>query len=276
MIPKKIHYCWFGGNPLNEMALKCIESWKKYFPDYEIIRWDESNFDVNACDYTREAYQAQKWAFISDYARFVILYEYGGLYFDTDVEVIKPMDDLIEKGAFMGCEKEVAMTDGVSSDGSGFDLGVNPGLGFGGSPGLGVYKEIIEDYQNSHFYRADGTSNTVDTVVVRTTRALVRHGLMAKNNIQEVAGVYVYPKDYFAPKDVLTHELIITENTRSIHHYDASWAEWYERRAGERGIRLRKLLGDRIGNTVNVAIYVVQKYGIWGCIKKLFSTKGKV
>ena len=98
-IPKIIHYCWFGGNPLPELAQKCIESWKKYCPDYEIKRWDETNFDLDCCDYVREAYQEKKWAFVSDYARFKILYEYGGVYFDTDVELIKPIDDIVEKGA---------------------------------------------------------------------------------------------------------------------------------------------------------------------------------
>lgn len=100
-IPTVIHYCWFGGKPLPALAVKCIESWKKYLPDYEIKRWDESNFDVNLIPYTQQAYEAKKYAFVSDYARFWILYKYGGLYFDTDVEVIKPMDDLIAAGPFM-------------------------------------------------------------------------------------------------------------------------------------------------------------------------------
>ena len=106
MIPKVIHYCWFGGNPLPASAKKCIASWRKYLPDYEIKEWNESNFDVNIIPYTAEAYKAKKYAFVSDYARFWILYKYGGLYFDTDVEVIKNMDDIIAKGAFMGCENE--------------------------------------------------------------------------------------------------------------------------------------------------------------------------
>lgn len=103
-IPKVIHYCWFGGNPLPSLAEKCIASWRKYLPDYEIKRWDESNFDVNIIPYTKQAYEAKKYAFVSDYARFWILYNYGGLYFDTDVEVIRSMDDIIAAGPFMGCE----------------------------------------------------------------------------------------------------------------------------------------------------------------------------
>ena len=104
MIPKIIHYCWFGRKALPRSAKKCIESWKKYLPDYEIKEWNEDNFDVNMIPYTQEAYSAKRYAFVSDYARFYILYHYGGIYFDTDVEVIKPIDDILEKGAFMGCE----------------------------------------------------------------------------------------------------------------------------------------------------------------------------
>jgi len=102
MIPKIIHYCWFGRNPLPASALKCIYSWRKFLPNYEIKEWNEDNFDVNIIPYTREAYEAKKYAFVSDYARFYILYHYGGLYFDTDVEIIKPMDDIVERGNFYG------------------------------------------------------------------------------------------------------------------------------------------------------------------------------
>ena len=105
MIPKTIHYCWFGKKPLPPLAKKCIVSWKKFFPDYEIIEWNEDNFDVNQIPYTAEAYKHKKYAFVSDYARFKILYEHGGLYFDTDVEIIKPMNDIISQGNFMGLRK---------------------------------------------------------------------------------------------------------------------------------------------------------------------------
>ena len=130
MIPKIIHYCWFGHNPLPELAKKCIASWKNYFPDYEIKEWNESNFDVNAIPYTEEAYKQKKYAFVSDYARFWILYHYGGLYFDTDVEVIKPMNEIIERGPFMGCENTAKNRNKVV-DSSGLELGVNPGLVIG-------------------------------------------------------------------------------------------------------------------------------------------------
>ena len=122
MIPKKIHYCWFGGNPLPNDAKLCIESWKKYCPDYEIIEWNESNFDFKECQYAKEAYEAKKWAFVSDYARFKILYDNGGLYFDVDVEIVQALDNIINNGPFMGIENDKTKA-------------VNPGLGLGDESG---------------------------------------------------------------------------------------------------------------------------------------------
>lgn len=213
MIPKVIHYCWFGGNPLPESAIKCIESWKKYCPNYEIIEWNESNFDLNCCDYVKEAYQAQKWAFVSDYARFWILFNHGGLYFDTDVELIRPIEDLVEKGSFMG---EEAPAPGVKK------IESNPGLGLAVAPGLGLYKEILDYYHTQHFLNTDGSVN-LETVVTKTTNILRKHGFVGNGNIEFVDGVYVYPPEYFCPLNYSTGRLTITSNTRSIHHYTATW-----------------------------------------------------
>lgn len=207
MIPKVIHYCWFGGNPLPDMAKQCIESWKKFFPDYEIIEWNETNFDLKGCDYCREAYQAKKWAFVSDYARFWILYNYGGLYFDTDVEVIKDMREIVNRGAFMGCEAVNKCA---------------PGLGLGVNPGHDLYKEILDFYNTIHFINEDGTLNE-QTVVFYTTNIMKEHGLQEVDKIQNIAGVYIYPAEYFCPMNYGTGKLMITKNTVSIHHYSASW-----------------------------------------------------
>lgn len=219
MIPKVIHYCWFGRNPLPTDAKKCIESWRKHMPEYEIKEWNEDNFDVSSIPYTKEAYEAKKYAFVSDYARFWILYNYGGLYFDTDVEIIKPLDNIVEKGPFMGCEKEVDIN---AKGKSAKDIGVAPGLGLGVNPGLGLYKEILDAYNTFHFLNKDGTLNT-KTVVSYTTEVLVRHGLEYTNQIQECAGIWIYPKEYFCPLDYKTNKLTITANSYSIHHYKASW-----------------------------------------------------
>ena len=215
MIPKIIHYCWFGRNPLPELAVKCIASWKKFLPDYEIKEWNEDNFDVNIIPYTQEAYKVKKYAFVSDYARFWILYKYGGLYFDTDVEVIKPMDDIIAKGPFMGCENE-------AGNGGAMSLGVNPGLGLGVNPGLGLYKEVLDLYGRLHFIEKDNSFN-LKTVVSYTTEILCNHGLRTTNEIQECAGIWIYPKEYFCPIDYETKKRIDTYRTYTVHHYAASW-----------------------------------------------------
>ena len=215
MIPRVIHYCWFGHNPLPESAVKCINSWRQFFPDYEIKEWNESNFDVNAIPYTQQAYDAKKYAFVSDYARFWILYNYGGLYFDTDVEVIKPMDDIIERGPFMGIE--VPATSSIAPL-------VAPGLGLGANPGLGLYKILLDKYSSLSFLNADGSLNQ-KTIVAHTTEVLIEQGLKSTNDVQQVAGLWIYPQDFFNPLDSLTGRLTITENTRSIHWYMNSWSE---------------------------------------------------
>lgn len=233
MIPKVIHYCWFGGKPLPTSAVKCIKSWQKFLPDYELKEWNESNFDVNIIPYTSEAYRLKKYAFVSDYARFWILYRYGGLYFDTDVEVIKPLDDIIDKGPFMGCENSPKK--GATM------IGVAPGLGLGVNPGLGLYKELLDHYSGLSFI-AEQEKDSQMTIVTYTTEVLCKHGLKNSDDIQFVSGIYVYPKEYFCPKDYYTDELTITPNTRTIHHYSATWKS----KGDKFKFKVQKILGNRI------------------------------
>lgn len=214
-IPKTIHYCWFGRNPLPEYAIKCINSWKKFFPDYEIKEWNEDNFDINIIPYTSEAYSVKKYAFVSDFARFWILYHHGGLYFDTDVEVIKPMDDIVERGAFMGIE--------VETNGEKVPF-VAPGLGLGVESGNDLYKDILDYYSPLHFFKDDGSFNQV-TVVSHVTSVLEKYGLQSTNRLQKVDGIWIYPKDYFNPLNDLTGKLQKTDNTRSIHWYTRTWSD---------------------------------------------------
>lgn len=222
MIPKVIHYCWFGGNPLPKSAIKCIESWKKYLPDYEIKEWNEDNFDINIMPYTREAYEMKKYAYVSDVARFLVLYNEGGVYFDTDVEVIKPMDDIVSAGAFMGIED-------LGIEGETFP-NVAPGLGLAVEAGNPFYKEILEHYQECHYYDPDTKQPYPLTVVGHCTELLVKNGLKPTNNFQQVAGINIYPVDYFCPLEDATGILTITDNTRSIHWFSKSWIDkpmWY-------------------------------------------------
>lgn len=216
MIPPIIHYCWFGRNPLSELAKKCIDSWKKYLPNYEIKEWNEDNFDVNIIPYTAEAYRVKKYAFVSDYARFWILYKYGGLYFDTDVEVIKNMDDIIARGPFMGCENK------AQSGATPAQLGVNPGLGLGVNPGLGLYAEILTIYNYKHYILPNGTFSH-ETVVTITTDLLCKKSLKNTNEVQVIDGVWIYPKEYFSPKNYVNKKITITNKTYAIHHYSGTW-----------------------------------------------------
>ena len=239
MIPKKIHYCWFGGKPLNSLGQRCFESWKKYFPDYEIIEWNETNFDVNCCQYVKEAYEMKKWAFVSDYARFKILYEHGGIYFDTDVEVIKSFDYILEQGNFMGCENKMAA--------------VNPGLGFAVTPGLDIIKEILNDYEKSSFLNDDGLLN-LTTIVTRTTNILKRHGLKNINEIQFIENLNIYPVDYFCPIDMSSGRLIITKNTCSIHRYASSWETKKNKFRGKIYRFINRFLGERIAENIRKVV----------------------
>ena len=211
MIPKVIHYCWFGGKPLPPLGEKCIASWRKYLPGYDIREWNETNFDVNAIPYTRQAYAEGKYAFVSDYARFWILYHEGGLYFDTDVEIIRPIDDIVQSGPFMGMETDGA--DGILPT-------VAPGLGLGARPAMPLYRRFLDLYESLTF-----DSQRPATVVDYATDLLRREGLIACRGNQHVAGVNIYASTYFNPRDITTKRFHITSETRSIHHYAASWAD---------------------------------------------------
>lgn len=213
MVPKIIHYCWFGRNPLPISAKKCIASWRKYLPGYEIKEWNEDNFDVNSVPYTKQAYEAKKYAFVSDYARFWILYHYGGLYFDTDVEVVATMDKIIARGAFMGIEK------GAFMDGKPM---VNPGLGLGVEAGHPFYGRMLEVYSSTNYRRPDGTFDT-STIVTYTTKELYSYGMRPSEEMQQIDGIWIYPADYFCPMDSTTGILTVTDKSVSIHHYDCSW-----------------------------------------------------
>ena len=206
MIPKVIHYCWFGGNPLPELALKCIESWKKYCPDYEIIEWNEKNFDININKYCKQAYECGKWAFVSDVARLYALVNIGGIYMDTDVEVIKPIDDFLCCEAFSGFESEIYIPTGIMA----------------AEKGQPFFEELLSSYNNISFVDENGNMD-LTTNVVKITEASEKYGFVPNNQKQTVAGLVLYPKDYFCPKNNKTGVIEITDNTHTIHHFSGSW-----------------------------------------------------
>jgi hypothetical protein len=258
MIPKIIHYCWFGGNPLPELAQKCIASWRKFFPGYEIKEWNETNYDVYKIPYISDAYNAKKYAFVSDYARFDIVYNYGGIYFDTDVEVIKPFDDILDRGGFMGFED-------ISR--------VNPGLGIGCSAGLNVFYQIMQFYTVINFINKDGSYN-FHTVVEYVTSILKQYGLKVENVIQELDGLIIYPCEYFAPKSPLTGKLVITNNTYSIHHYSASWVSENEKAYYKMKQKLYRIFGNRVGMIFSFPAFVflnIKNHGLKTGIKNILN-----
>ena len=213
MIPKIIHYCWVGGNPLTPLAQKCIASWKKHCPDFEIIRWDETNYDFSKNQYMAQTYEAKKWGFVPDYARLDIIYQYGGIYLDTDVEIVKPLDELLNNAAFCGVEN--FCQNGIT---------IALGLGFGAEPGHPLIKEMMDDYENLRFYNQDGSLNLTASPVYQTA-FLTKKGLLNVDKIQTVSGMTVYPKQYFNPTNLDTGRIQLTNKTVSIHHYAASWLD---------------------------------------------------
>lgn len=208
MIPKKIHYCWFGRGEKPKLANKCIASWRKYCPDYEIIEWNEDNFDVNMNGYTKMCFKEKKWAFLSDYVRLWVVSKHGGLYFDTDVELLKNPDYLLNDEAFFGFE-----TDKIDSE----NPSVASGLGFGSiADGLAI-RTMLDEYgellDGQHGVRMCPELNTI---------ALVKLGLKRDGSCQEFDWGVIYPKDYFNPYESSTGKLNKDSNTVSVHWYMGS------------------------------------------------------
>jgi hypothetical protein len=214
LIPKKIHYCWFGKNPLPEDAVRCIESWKKYCPDYEIIEWNEDNFPFDYNDYVREAYEAKKWAFVSDVARLYALVNEGGVYMDTDVEIIKPIDSILQYEAVSGFESTGEIPTGLMAC----------------MPHQPLFEKLLGDYDGKHFLKEDGSMD-LTTNVTRITGICLEYGLVLNNQQQCVGGFMLMPMDVFCPKDHLTGDINITENTLAIHHFGGSWLSEEDRYA---------------------------------------------
>lgn len=206
-IPKRIHYCWVGGTDIPDKYKYYIESWKKYCPDYDIVEWNEKNYDFTKNLYMKQAYEKKKWGFVPDYARLDIIYREGGIYLDTDVELISNLDDLLCNNAFAGFETETS---------------VNLGQGFGAVAGNPVIKEMRDCYDNLLFIRDDGKINNTASPIYQT-RVLEKHGLIKNGEYQKLDHITIYPEKMFCPKSIRTFRIDKTEYTKSIHHFAASW-----------------------------------------------------
>ena len=207
-IPKTTHYCWFGGKPIRDDFARYIETWRQFCPDYEIVRWDESNYDYKKNEYMYDAYKQLKWGFVSDFARLDIIYTHGGVYLDTDVELIRNIDDLLCDDAYCGFSRAGGR--------------VNNGLGFGAVAGFPLILEQMKMYEKLVFLNTDGSINYTSGSTYQT-EFFRQKGLVFNNTLQNIQGVTIYPSDVLDPFNVRTQTCSITGNTYSIHHSSNTW-----------------------------------------------------
>lgn len=205
-IPKIIHYCWLSDDPFPELVQKCINSWKDKLQGYEIKKWDTHNFNVNMCQYTKEAFEARKYAFVSDYVRLYALYTEGGIYLDSDIEVIKSFDELLNEHGFTCFENNHSVAAWI----------------FGSEKGNPLFKEFLDYYSNRKFLLSNGEYDLTPNPVPITS-ICKKHGLSLNGNEQKLDYITIYSQDYFCPYNRSTEELNITENTYSIHYFNGSW-----------------------------------------------------
>ena len=227
-IPKKIHYCWFGGNPIPDKNKRWMESWRKYCPDYEIIEWNEDNYDLTKNQYMYEAYQQKKWGFVPDYARLDIIHEHGGIYLDTDVELIRPIDDLLYQSAFAGID---------------FTKLVSLGLGFGAEAKSPVINKLREEYEPLRFVNEDGSLNLIAAPKVQQ-KSFEQLGYVCNGDYQIIEGMTIYPEKVLSGKCNYTGRIMPTEHTYMIHHYDGSWVAKDVREA----VKRRNKLFEKVQN----------------------------
>lgn len=246
MIPRIIHYCWFGGRELPERDKKNIEQWKRLCPEFEIKRWDESNYDIKKNKYMWQAYCNHKLGFVPDYARLDIIYDYGGFYFDTDVELIKNLECLIDEKCIMGFESVDR---------------INHGHGFASEPKNEIIRELRDTYESISFVNDDGTLNLTASPAY-ISRFMEKKGVVLNNTEQIVDNIHVVPTDFFCPKNMFTGKINITKNTVSIHHFNMSWMDDQELKKMNAIKTMSKYLGKTVAYNVVEFYYNIKNKGL--------------
>lgn len=231
-IPKIIHYCWFGKGEKPELAIKCINSWKEKLPDYKLVEWNEENFDINCNKYVKEAYENKKYAFVTDYVRLYVLYNYGGIYMDTDVEVLKSLDEFLIHHAFSGFENNNSIPTGIMA----------------AEKGNKWIKLLLDEYDNLSFVKDDGTLDTTTNVIRITNNTQKNYNIKLDDTYQDLKDVVFYPHEYFCPKDWVTGNIYLTDKTYVIHHFNASWHTPKEKKENEIRLNLIKKYGKELGS----------------------------
>ena len=242
-IPKVIHYCWFGRGEMPRLAEKCIKSWKEKCPDYEIICWNEDNFDLTQNEYMRQAYEARKFAFVSDFVRLKVIYDHGGIYLDTDVELLKSLDPLLQNKAYMGFDEK-----GI----------VATGLGFGAEKGNPILGAFLKDYEDISFVLPDG-SYDLTPCPDRNTRTLKELGMDLNVHSQTFMDTVFLPQDYLCPMDYYTGKKTITKKTYSIHRYSASWTS----KVTKRTTRIKRIIGVKMYDKIYGKFFQKCKWLEW-------------
>lgn len=254
-IPKVIHYCWFGQQPHPPAVVRCMDSWRRLLPNYRIIEWNESNTDLTTNRYVREAYAAQKYAFVTDYVRLRVLFEHGGVYMDTDVEVVRSLDAFLRHDAFSGFENENEVPTAVMGSRSG-----NRWIG-----------ALLAEYDELAFVKPDGTFDVTTNVARISATTRDRFGVPMDNEFHELPGVLtMYPREVFCPKSYATGVITRTSSTHAIHHFAGSWKPVAQRQRRELRGRLNRLLGVRAGGWVFAIIHVWQEEGAAAIPLRLF------
>lgn len=252
MIPKIIHYCWFGRGEKPELDCRCIESWRNYCPDYEVIEWNETNFDIRSNLFVQQAYEKGKYAFVSDYVRLHALCHYGGIYLDTDVQLIKNLDIFLCNKAFSGFESKTKIQTGV----------------MGSEANFWLFEEFLSRYEGRRFIGMDGEMDLNPNVNI-LTEILEKYGLEVNNQKQTVRECVLFPQEYFCPKDYVSGEINITPNTYAIHYFNGSWVPEERLKELEEYRRVTAKLGTNMGERYILAKKILKEHGKIALIKRV-------